>query len=138
MKRSKYFILVILLLVTSCDMENLIPPTEGELVKLEIDSPDSITLNSGDILQMEVRGVYVVSNTDVITNTGILQSNTYYNQTNDSSFVEINPATVAWYSGDQRIARVNSGLISAVSVGSTYIYAKKENVVSQKIDLIIK
>lgn len=137
MKTSKYFMMTILLLLISCDMENLIPPIEGELVKLEIDSPDSITLNTGDLQQMEVRGVYVVSNTDVITNTGILQSNTYFNQTNDSSFVTISAASVDWYSGDTRVARVNSGLVTAVATGSTYIYAKKENVVSQKVDLII-
>jgi len=133
----KYLILLfVALFFTACD-EELVPPVEGKLFKLEIDSPETITIPVGSSRTLGLRGLYVASETQSVTNTGILQSVTYYHTSSDSSYVTIANSSAEWYSGNYSIATVYNGIVQAKSRGTTFIYAKSDGITSADITVIV-
>jgi len=129
-------LLFIAFFFTACD-EELVPPVEGELFKLEIDSPATLTIPVGSSRTLGLRGLYVTSETQSVSNTGVLQSVTYYHTSSDSSYVTMANSSAEWYSGNNNIATVYNGTVQAISRGTTFIYAKSAGITSGDITVIV-
>jgi len=126
---------ILALMLCGC-VEEFGPEEEDDLTLIDLQivtESDTLLLLSGDIKTLKVRGIYVKTEENTITNRGVLTDTSFTYLITDTITKNFDVSKLSWTSSDENVAEVSKGKVEAFDGGTAQITTSSNQVVSQPI-----
>lgn len=127
---------IIALMTLGC--EDMVGPEEEDLTLIDLQivaESDTLLLLTGDTKTLKVRGVYVKTEENTVTNRGVLTDTSFTYFTTDTVTKKMDMSQLSWNSSDENVAAVSKGKVQALDGGIAMITASSNHVESNSIHI---